>query len=177
MPQRHTGRGGRRRKRWESHVEGAAEGRRDAAAVAAEAFAVAAEGTYCLDPTWHWWGRNEEGVARHKTPRGIPWTRAPLRLRRRCHPRHCCIALRCDYPSPKFLRPKMRHLIHNLMDYWNHHCFDLFVVVVAAAAGNVAAFADAFVVVVVAVDAEIAESFAVVAENWYYEIVVAAYDD
>ena len=110
------------------------------------------------------------------TPRGIPWTRVPLRLRRRCHPRHCCIALRCDYPSPKFLRPKMRHLIHNLMGYWNHHC--LFVVVVAAvAAGNVAAFADAFVVVV---DAEIAESFdsVVVAENWYYyEIVVAAYDD
>lgn len=108
------------------------------------------------------------------TPRGIPWTRVPLRLRRRCHPRHCCIALRCDYPSPKFLRPKMRHLIHNLMGYWNHHC--LFVVVVAA--GNVAAFADAFVVVVV--DAEIAESFdsVVVAENWYYyEIVVAAYDD
>ena len=60
------------------------------------------------------------------TPRGIPWTRVPLRLRRRCHPRHCCIALRCDYPSPKFLRPKMRHLIHNLMGYWNHHC--LFVV-------------------------------------------------
>ena len=145
-------------------------GRRDVAA--AEAFAVA-EDTYCLDPTWHWWGRNEEGVALHMTPRGIPWTRVPLRLRRRCHPRHCCIALRCDYPSPKFLRPKMRHLIHNLMGYWNHHC--LFVVVVAA--GNVAAFADAFVVVV---DAEIAESFdsVVVAENWYYyEIVVAAYDD
>ena len=53
--------------------------------VAAEAFAVA-EDTYCLDPTWHWWGRNEEGVALHMTPRGIPWTRVPLRLRRRWRP-------------------------------------------------------------------------------------------